>query len=316
MTKAKVKSFQYPIIFVKQFATISFLLVFILSTACAYAQVQYYGIDTILDGKGKSTVKLTITFEKPETVFEFSILGRIENFNATSIAGPMHCDVNVSGISSIVCNLELTPEKRTIDMAFETNDFVKVLDNKFYYDIDLSLNKDIDQIFASVRLPEGMAITSENVPGRLSYPENTTIISDGRRIIIIWRLADLKSSQPTRLQVLYEQLQMPVPIQIRLRYLVAFIVAVAGILIFTYIRYFRKPKELVLSVLDEFERRVIDVIVAAGGVVNQKKVVQETNLSKAKVSRVIKSLVQRGLVEIERTGRTNKLKLIKKKFEF
>ena len=47
---------------------------------------------------------------------------------------------------------------------------------------------------------------------------------------------------------------------------------------------------------------------------NQRKIVQETNLSKAKVSRVVKSLVERGVIEVERIGRTNKLKILKKKF--
>jgi hypothetical protein len=299
---------------VRQLAIATFLLVFLFTTN-AYAQVQYYGIDTVLDEKGRSSVKLTITFERPENSFNFNIFGRIEKFNITSIAGPVSCNVAVSGISYIACNLSLTAEKRTVDIFFETNDFVKILDNKFYFDVDFSLNKNIDQIFASVKLPEGMAIANEAIQGRLSYPENTTIISDGRHIIVIWKLTSLKSDQPVRLQVLYEQLQIPLPFQIRLRYIAVFGVAVAGVLAFLYIHYFRKPEKLILSVLDEFERKVMDVVVTAGGVVNQKKVVQQTNLSKAKVSRVVKSLVERGLIEVERAGRTNKLKLVKKKFK-
>lgn len=302
----------------KQLSAVAFLLVFFLLEflffTAAYAQVQYYGIDTILDEKGRSFVKLTITFERPETSFNFKVLGRIEKFNMTSIAGPVDCNVTVSGTSSMDCKLSLTAEKRTVDIVFETDDFVKSLGNKFYFDVDFSLNRNIDQIFASVRLPEGMAITNETISGRLSYLENTTIISDGRHIIVIWRLNGLKSDQPIRLQILYEQLQMPLPFQIRLRYIAVFGVAVAGGLAFVYLRYFRKPEKLILSVLDEFERHVMDAVVAAGGVINQKKVVQQTNLSKAKVSRVVKSLVERGLVEVERIGRTNKLKLVKKKF--
>jgi uncharacterized membrane protein len=60
----------------------------------------------------------------------------------------------------------------------------------------------------------------------------------------------------------------------------------------------------------------MDVIIASGGTVNQRKVVQETNLSKAKVSRVVKSLEERGLIEVERLGRTNKLKARKKILEW
>ena len=299
----------------KQFATVSFLLASILLATSVCAQIQYYGIDAVLNDNGRSSAKLTITFENPETSFGFNILGRIEKFNATSIAGPINCNVTISGISSVNCNLALTKERRTVDIIFETTDFVKNLDDKFYFDVDLSLIKDIDQTAITVRLPEGMAIVNENVAGRLSYPENATIMSDGRHIIVFWKLSGLKYYQPIRIQVLYEQVQMPLPFEIRLRYIAIFGVAVAGVLLFTYMRYFRKSEKLVLSVLDEFERRVVDVIIAAGGSVNQKRVVQETNLSKAKVSRVIKSLMGRGVMEVERLGRTNKLKLIKKKFK-
>ena len=78
----------------------------------------------------------------------------------------------------------------------------------------------------------------------------------------------------------------------------------------------KKPAEVIISVLDDYEKRVINIINAAGGEVNQRKVVQETNLSKAKVSRVVKNLQNRGLITVERIGRTNKLKLAKKKFGF
>jgi uncharacterized membrane protein len=84
---------------------------------------------------------------------------------------------------------------------------------------------------------------------------------------------------------------------------------------FLYFRFLRKPEKIILSVLDEFERKVFDVIKEAGEI-NQKKVAQLTNLSKAKVSRVVKSLAERGLIEVERLGRTNKLKIVKKKLKF
>ena len=294
----------------KLFATVSFLLAFVLLSANAIAQVQYYGIDADIDSSGRSRIKLTITFAQPETSFKFDIIGRIEKLNATSIAGPTNCKLEVSGTSSVDCTLTLTQEKRTIDMTFETNDFIRDLDNKFYFDANFGLNKNVDQVFAFVRLPEGMALTSKK-----PLPENATTGSDGRRIIVAWSLADIESSQPLRLEILYEQIQQSPLFQLRLRYFIVFGIAAAGVASFVYLRYFRRPEKLMLSVLDDYERQVMDILVASEGVVNQKKVVQDTNLSKAKVSRVVKSLVNRGLVEVERMGRTNKLKLVKKKFK-
>jgi predicted transcriptional regulator len=290
---------------------ITFIFTFLLIVAPAYSQVQYYGIDTILDGSGRSSAKLTITFSNPEKNFTFNILGRIENFNATSLAGPLDCDLVVSGISTVNCNMDLTTERRTIDMSFDTNDFVRVLDNKFYFDVDFSLNQDIDQAFATVRLPEGMVLV-EGGKGRLSYPENATTVSDGRKIIINWKLTNIEKTQPIRLQILYEQLQNPI---FRFWQYIVLSVMVVGVIIFLIMRYTRRPEKLILSVLDEYERRVMDNIVVAGGTTNQKKVVQELNLSKAKVSRVVKSLEERGLIEVNRIGRNNKLKVVKKKFK-
>jgi len=303
------------IYFVRLAATVSFLITLLLATSVVLAQIQHYSVDAALDGSGRTKIKLTITFSQPETSFEFSILGKIEKFNATSIEGPISCSLATSGVSLVNCKLNLTALKRTIDLSFETNDFVRKIGDNFYFDADLGLGKAVESAFISVRLPEGMALVSEDVRGRLSYPENATIVSDGRHHIVTWKFSDLSYNQPLRFQILYEKMQILEPSQLFL-YGGIFIALAVIVAVLAYFRYFRKPEKLILSVLDDFERRVMDVIVAAGGMINQKKVVQETNLSKAKVSRVVKSLVNRGIIEVERHGRANKLKIIKKKFKF
>lgn len=290
----------------------SFLSAFALFVSSCFAQVQYYGINTIIDEKGASLVNLTITFTKPEKNFQFSMVGRMENFKYESNAGLINCSLDVGSVSLVNCNMNLTQEKRTIDLGFTTNDYVKILDKKYYFDADFSLNHDINEIFASIKLPVGTGIVAG--AQKILFPENVTLISDGRSTIVIWKIDNVRSSQPLRFQILYEQVQPPPLFSIRLRYFVIFGATIAILSAYFAYRYLKKPEKLILSVLDEFERKVMDVIVAAGGEVNQKKIVQETNLSKAKVSRVVKSLVNRGIVEVQRMGRTNKIKLLKKKF--
>jgi len=283
---------------VKRFATVSFLTVFLLLSANALAQVQYYGVDVTVNDRGKSFIKLTITFERPEASFSFDVVGKVENFDATSIAGPVDC------------TLSLTQEKRTVDISFETNDFVRTLDDKLFFDADFTLDKSIKQTFTFIKLPAGMVLADKQ-----PFPEGATNETDGRRMIIAWKMYDLQPNQQLRFQILYEQVQQPPLFQLRLGYFVIFGVAAAVVASIVYLRYFRKPARLVLSVLDEYERKVMNILVASEGVVKQKKVVQDTNLSKAKVSRVVKSLVERGLIEVERMGRTNRLKLVKKKLK-
>jgi len=309
---AKDKLVLRLIYFVKLIAFVAFLMAFALLSITVSAQVQYYGIDVYIDTESNSLVNITITFAKPETNFQSKIIGRVKNFQARDVEGPINCTVEVSGVSSINCDLNLTEEKRSIEMSFETPDFIKALENKFFFRNDFSLDKNITNAYVSIRLAEGFAISEPKET--ITFPKNLTTISDGRRIILIWNLKDVKTDEKLNFEFLYERLFSPLPFLFRLRYFAVFGAAAAAVFGFIWLRYFRKPEKMILSVLDEYERKVMDIIVANKGLVNQKKVVQETNLSKAKISRVVKSLVERGLVEIERTGRANKLKLIKKKF--
>ncbi len=296
----------------KLFATVSFLFTLILITGFAQAQISYYGVDANVNDQGRTKVKLTINFASAESGFDFNVLGRVENFNATSIAGPIVCDVQVRGISTVSCSVNLTLEKRTVEISYETDDFVVSLGDRFRFSGDFSLNKDINQLFVSVKLPEGGELVKEDISGKLSFPQFASTLNNGN--LITWTITNVRKDQPLQFDILYD-VTPPWWMQFRLRYVAVFGVAFAVALGFIIIRYYRKTEKLVLSVLDDFERKIVEVISSEGGIINQRKVVQLTNLSKAKVSRVVKSLQERGLIEVQRLGRTNKLKLLKKKLQ-
>ncbi|MEM5829329.1 MAG: winged helix-turn-helix transcriptional regulator [Candidatus Aenigmatarchaeota archaeon] len=299
----------------KLLALTSFFLVLALLSSTVFAQIQYYGIDAVIDERGRTKTKLTITFLQPEGEFELSLIGRMEKLNASSMGLPIDCSLNSGAISVVKCKLNLTQERRTIELNFETSDFVKVIDKNHIFDADFSLGRKITSVFISVKLPEGFSLVGEEVKGRLSFPQNVTIFSDGRHHIVTWKLLNISEDQELRFRIIYEKFKEDRFSQ-ALFYLgiSLFVTIFASVLI--YFRFFKKSEKIILSVLDEFERKVMDAIIAAGGEVNQKKVVQITNLSKAKVSRVVRSLADRGLIEIKRLGRTNKLKIVKKKFKF
>lgn len=290
---------------------ISVIVSFSSLVSIANATVQFYGAETDLDSSGNAKVKLTITFEQATKQFQLAIFGRISNFQAETNAGPTDCEVTASAASIIDCKLNLTKDKRTLEIWFESKDFVRSVDGKSLFSLDLSLNDNITQAFASVKLPEGYALTNTSLISTV-LPSSASIISDGRRIIVNWNLANITAEQPFKFQVLHE----PVGISFPTTYVSAGVISAIVILalLFYFFKRIKKPEEVILSVLDDFERKVIEVITNAGGEIHQRKVVQETNLSKAKVSRVIKRLQERGLLEVVRLGRTNKLKIVKEKF--
>lgn len=283
-----------------------------------YAQIQFYGADVDLGLDGNAKIKLTITFREPVNRFQLTIFGVIKNFNAVSNAGSVTCDITTGSASIIDCKMNLTHEKRSLELTFETVDFVKEVDSKNLFSLDLSLSRDIDQAFATVKLPEGYALTNTSLIQSV-FPKTNTIISDGRRIIINWNMENLTSDKSFRFQALYEPTKgaftglfvLGIPGLVSIGTLSILTIG-GGILLY---RRIKKPREVILSVLDDSEKKTIEIITNAGGETTQKKVVQETNLSKAKVSRIINRLQERGLIEVTRLGRTNKLKLVKKKFE-
>lgn len=290
----------------KVLSIISFSLILVLFSSTAFARLQYYGANVKLDEKGGSVADLTFTFAEPVKTFNFTVLGRVADLRASSIAGTVNCSVAVSGISQINCDLPLTEEKRTVEMELRTDDFTKPLGKKFLFSADFSINQKIDQFTLSLTLPEGMALSDSE--SRLSFPENNTKVSDGRHIIVIWNLYNI-DGQSLVFQALYE------PVLDTPSLIIYFVIgiAVVSIGIFFIIRKIKKPQEVILSVLDDYERNVVTIISQAGGEINQRKIVQQANLSKAKISRVVKALEERGIVTIERLGRTNKIKLVKKK---
>ncbi|MBI2035045.1 MAG: hypothetical protein HYT11_04900, partial [Candidatus Levybacteria bacterium] len=210
-------------------ATVSFLISFVILASATVSQISYYGASSNLDASGVAKVELVLTFEKPETNFTFDVRGSVKNFKAITFdQQPVDCNVASRGITTVICNLNLNEEKKTIQINYETSDFVNQLGNRYFFDADFTLNQNISRTTVSVRLPEATALVSEGgKPGRLSFPENATTSSDGRSIIVTWNLADIKSDQRLEFEIFYESLTTPFWAELRIRYIIIFAV-VAG----------------------------------------------------------------------------------------
>jgi hypothetical protein len=230
--------------------------------ALALGQVQYYGIDAILSDAGRSSVQMTIAFQNVTNNFNFTVFGKIENFNASSIAAPVNCSVTAAGLSFVNCQLNLTQDKRTVQIYYETNDFVKTSNNRYFFDNDFSINENITKLSVTIKIPEGDALVESSIPNRLSFPQFATTLSDGRRIIVLWSIDNVSQTTELRFQVLYEKVTQSVFLSFW-PYIVIGIVIIAGAVYFVF-RYSRRTEKLVLSVLDEYENKVVDIINSAG----------------------------------------------------
>jgi uncharacterized membrane protein len=270
------------------------------------AEIRNYGVDVTLEKNGNSIVKIFITFEKLETDFKILLPIKISKFDFSTSGKDISCNLIQNKVSEIECKFNLSEEGKTIQLNFETLDLVSKLNKTFYFTGDFSVWDNINESFIVVRLPEGFVLSEE---GEI-YPQDATITSDGRRIVIVWRYKDILPTQPLKFQFAYESTLEEFVFSWRALLFISLLMVFMFIFIW---KRMRKPEELILSVLDEYERKVMGIIKNAGEI-KQKRIVQQTNLSKAKVSRVVKSLHERGLIEVRRIGRTNLIKLARKKF--
>jgi len=292
-----------------------FLALFLVIPSMSAAQeLNSYSIDVDLAKQNMATVKLVFVLAEPVGEFGILLPFRISNFTATSTSGMVDCKTQLEGVSIISCSANLTEEKKTLEMTFQSSEMIKSVGGDFVFTGDFSVKIPAKNVFAAVRLPEGM-ILSQGIQGGSTVPKTNSTSTDGRKITVVWRLTDVKDV-PLTFQVFYETTSEPAP---------AFVVPPREILVLLGIIFGgslgliafksrKKTQEVILSVMDDYEKNIISSIEKAGGKINQKKIAADTNLSKAKVSRVVHKLMERGVVEVERRGRTNMVSISKKKF--
>jgi len=68
---------------------------------------------------------------------------------------------------------------------------------------------------------------------------------------------------------------------------------------------------MVMKTLKPEERSIVNVLDAHGGTYLQKYITKESGLSRLKTHRVVAALSERGIVQVERYGNTNQVRLAK-----
>jgi uncharacterized membrane protein len=279
------------------------LLTFLLLTNPVSAQLGYFGVTNTVGNGGETSSALSIIFSNITETFQFSIQAPITSILTTDNAV---CTYQGVSITSVNCNLNLNQSSRTIGINITSNSFIKQQGNYFTFNQGFIVNDQITRVTDTLVMPVGATIADQ--PNSL-YPADAQTLSNGQNIIVFWESRNASPNQLLSFQAVYQQPILPASIPLWQLLTVGVLAAVtAGFFVY---RRFRKPEEVVLSVLDEYERKVMEVIQAAGGMINQRRVVDHTNFSKAKVSRVVGSLVKRGVIEAERRGRTNLIRLKK-----
>jgi len=310
----------------------AFLLFFLLiNMQVSFAtDVEYHQIKIYLNPQGYALFNITVKYSSltSERVPYFLLYSNIIGLKAYDSKGLMNCTEKPTVYGTFIsCKPNMKERKNyTVHITFILKGLVHPFsqekpqnqqDNhaKYIFRYEYNIKEPTKTMEIMLYLPEGFGLVKmkNTTP---YYPKNAIITSDGRHVILEWNLKNPELGNTLLFSAIYEKVLPMMPKTFFNRFsqqiwLITFLVIL--FLLFLIYKVMERRK-IAFELIREDERKILEYLEAnKDKFVKQKDIVRHTGFSKAKVSRLITELEKRGIVERERIGRTNRVRL-KKRF--
>lgn len=297
-----------------KFAKISGTILFLLAFNCSFWTVQalnldYYGIESRIHNDGSVSNVITLTLNSSVPDLDYKLRYRIFNAQVESEHAPAECETRVTDTSLVSCTFTdfENYDRIKLKIQFNTKDTVKKVDENYEFAQFIPIESEVSRFFNIVYLPETSTLLTD-IPNESFSPGNGKTLSDGQHIMIYWDREDLKKGEDLYFSVTYK-------VPVGGVYDIGIMAVIALLIIFSlgivYMKTTRKHESMkvIMPLLKGDEKVVVDILNKHNGSVNQRVIVRESDFSKAKVSRLVADLKERGIVDVEVLGRTNKVSL-------
>ncbi len=216
-----------------------------------------------------------------------------------------------SNLNYILSADKLTLSGKEVDVSYITQSALEKSKEGYYLVNKITFNFPVDEVQIKLVLKEGYYLDNDKV-----FPKPSEIGTDGEQIFVLWNLKDVQAGN-----------DMPVFVNIKSKSSgwVIWLTWILGIIVGVLILYFiydklmkgkhavkekKAEKAPIESHLIESEKAVISLLKQADrGEMWQRELQIKTGFSKAKLSRVIRNLESRNLVDKVPFGNTNKIRL-------
>ncbi len=282
----------------------------------SYSNIKEQNINISLNEDQTADWVVRVDYKNNITKSTYYILSSISdlkvfsnlNSNSKSNETPINCFLTKRQIGvEIICN---DIDTNSITYKFRTFS-VQNLQNFFTLRYRFYVTENIDSLIIKIRLPLGTALLE---PSKLSEtglkpfePDFGKQGSDGRHIFVQWQM-EPKLGDDYDIHLIYEKLTVQDTLNTLLVPIASvFSIFVVIIIFYIYIRRKSTVKNI-LPILTDNERKVMQIVLQKKQA-DQRTIVKETDFSKAKTSRIITNLIDRGIIEKTPKGRTNIIKL-------
>jgi len=278
--------------------------------------LDYYGIESMIQDEKTVLNLVTLTFNSSVEKLEYKFKGKASDVKVESKYAPADCETWVTDVTTVACTFVnfRSYDITKVEIRFETEDVTRKAEGVYDFNRFVPMEGVTSRFFNIVYLPQTATLVTD-ISNESFTPRNGMTLSDGKHIMVYWDRENVENGEDMYFSVAY---RFPPPNMggmwdIGLTVVIAVII-IASLGVF-YIRTTRKQDSIkvLMPLMKGDEKVVINILIKHGGSVNQKVIVRESDFSKAKVSRTISGLKERGIVDVLPMGRTNKITLKIKK---
>lgn len=290
----------------------------LLAPLAAATPLDYYETVVNLDKEGSSFTFIFLFEEAPDGSLEYMLPFYTKDFETNANFGNYTCESLPKSWGTLIsCDFsQVTEGGRALNIKFSASETIREIEDEIMFSADVKTPQDVEKMILKVVLEKGYILIEEpeSSTTKIPYsPRDGNEGSDGRRIFIEWERKDVKRGEGIDVSVTYERMLPRVEgnqniVFLMIGLLILVIIMLVGI-------KSGGKQDVDISILKENEKKVIDIIKERGGTCKQRAIVRETDFSKAKVSRLVKDLEERGLIKTEKEGRSKKIYLSVKKSE-
>lgn len=277
----------------KQLLVSAMVLLFVCTTASAL-DISEYNItfNVMPDASVQEGISMRFAAPLNASSLNYAVLGDVSGVYVTADGNVVDHSLEKAG-SEYNVRFTAPGGTRTLAISFIAHDLVFAGSGMYSFSTSLRPSA-TSAMNIKAYLPEGFAVYRDVI-----YPEGYELLSDGRRILLGWTL---ENPQNVMLSFKFYNTSSDYSLAIGI------IASIVFIAVVTYLigHYRKKMKHEFERGFSEDERKVL-LIMSQEKRIMQRKIEKELHFSRAKMTRLIKKLEAKGLVEKERIGRTNRL---------
>ncbi len=274
----------------------------------AYAAPSTVDVQIVINDDKTTDWDVGLFYKENVTKSDFYVLARITAVEVSVNNTFVDCTTTKRDIGTGIICPEL-PATDKVTYKFHGYDTISNFEGLQIFSQRFPITELVDKITITAKLPLGTAVVEQSKISGTGLQRFEPVWgkegSDGRRIYVIWERSSPKLGEAINVSIIYEQI---LDNQAGLIMIPA-IGAMFIILIYIFRKRFAKD---IMPILTDNERKVMEIIIREKKDVDQRSIVRETDYSKSKVSRVLRNLENRGLIERFRKGRTNMVKFKRK----